>query len=152
MSNCCNCSSEKAEGICPVCMHKGQSVKNITVKSIVKNSMLSKVEEQDYFLCINPNCDNVYFNNDLMQSFGKNDVKVGIWFKEKDHDRFICYCSTVTAKEIEKQVLGDNKARTVQDIIRLTGAMSNSKCPTTNPSGKCCHKAIQEVIDETLSR
>lgn len=149
--SCCSSTNDSVMEKCPVCNYKGQLVKNITVRNMVKSDLLAKINNNnDYYLCLNPECDNVYFNNELKQSFNKGDIRVDIWFKEKNPKRFICYCSEVTAQQIKDAVLGDNKARTVKDIVRLTNAMKQSNCQIKNPSGKCCRKAIQSVLNETL--
>ncbi|NJD01030.1 MAG: (2Fe-2S)-binding protein [Ruminiclostridium sp.] len=79
-------------------------------------------------------------------------MKVGIWFKEKNPDRLICYCSKVTARQIKDVVSGDNKAGTVDEVSKLTNAMKQSNCKINNPSGRCCSKGIQSIIDETLAK
>lgn len=45
----------------------------------------------------------------------------------------------------------ENDARTVEDVIRITGAMENDDCIKNNPRGYCCWSIIQEAIDKALS-
>ena len=150
--SCCSSTNDLAMKKCPICNYKGQLVKDITVKNMVKSDLLTNINNYDYYLCLNPECDNVYFNNEFKQNFSKCDIRVGIWFKEKNPDRLICYCSKVTAQQIKDAILGDNKAGTVDDIVRLTNAMKQSNCKINNPSGRCCSKAIQSIIEETLAK
>lgn len=149
MCDCCCSADNSTIENCPICNSKGQLVKNITVRNMVKDDFLQDVHDYDYYLCLKPECDNVYFNNEFNITFYKNAIKVGVWLKEKNPKRLICYCSEVTEKQIKDCILGEDKARTVDDIIRLTNAMKYSNCQVKNPSGKCCRKAIQSVLDET---
>ena len=37
-------------------------------------------------------------------------------------------------------------AKTLQDVMKVTGAMKSANCAVNNPSGKCCGNDIKEVI------
>jgi bacterioferritin-associated ferredoxin len=78
-------------------------------------------------------------------------VNVPLWFKRKAHPIYACYCSKVTKDEVINAIRKEN-AMTVQDINRITGSMKNSDCSHHNPLGKCCHKIIQDIIDEENNR
>ena len=72
-----------------------------------------------------------------------------IWFKKDANPKYICYCNKVTEEQIIDAVLNHN-AKSVKDIIKVTGAMKNAKCEINNPLGKCCSPYIKEVIDKTI--
>lgn len=55
----------------------------------------------------------------------------------------------MTEKQIIDAVI-KNGAKDMKDIIRLTGAMKNTKCEINNPLGKCCGSVIQETINKAL--
>jgi hypothetical protein len=42
-------------------------------------------------------------------------------------------------------------ATNMKEVLKITGAMSNSQCQNKNPLGKCCHQIIQNAIDKGLS-
>lgn len=48
---------------CPKCYEIGEKVKNITVKHMVSENLRGKVvDEETYYLCMNEDCDVVYYN------------------------------------------------------------------------------------------
>ena len=136
---------------CPKCYEIGEKVKNITVKHMVSENLRGKVvDEETYYLCMNEDCDVVYYNLNNERVFYKEDVKVPIWFKKDANPKYICYCNQVTEQQIINAVLDDG-AKNIKDIIRLTGAMKNGKCEIKNPLGKCCGPLIQETINKALN-
>ena len=134
---------------CPVCNGEGIKVKNVTVKHLVMDGLTDQIKEDNYFICMNEDCNVVYFNPDLQISYSKNQVKVPIWIKRDANPKYICYCNKVTEQQIINAVLIDG-AKDMKDIIRLTGAMKDGKCETNNPLGKCCSHFIQETINKAL--
>lgn len=135
--------------LCPLCNGLGVEVKNITVKSLVKDELVDGVGQSNYFVCMNDECDVVYFNPYSDMFYNKDQIKVPIWFKKDADPRYICYCNQVTEDQIIRAVINDG-AKDMKDIIRLTGAMKNGKCERENPLGKCCGPIIQETINKAL--
>lgn len=136
--------------ICPLCNHLGVEVKNTTVAHLVKDELLDGVGKSNYFVCMNKECDVVYFNPYSDMFYGTEQIKLPIWFKEDANPKYICYCNHVTEEDIINAVVNDG-AKDMKDIIRLTGAMKNGKCETKNPLGKCCGPIIQEIIGKVLN-
>jgi len=116
---------------CPVCNTHGKKVRPETVKNIVKEDRLPNVLE-GYTLCLSPDCDVVYFG---CQIFGKNDVKVRVWFKETEHPIPVCYCKNVTEKDIFDHILISGCCKDLKDIQEHTGANTGKECLTKNPAG-----------------
>ena len=135
---------------CPVCNELGKGVLNSPVKNLVVDDKKSEVNESIYFLCMNEDCDVVYYNLNNERVFYKEEVKVPIWLKKNANPKYICYCNQVTEQQIINAVLDDG-AKNIKDIIRLTGAMKNGKCEINNPLGKCCSPFIQETINKALN-
>lgn len=125
-------------------------VKNITVKHLVINKTTDLVGNDDYLLCMDEDCDIVYYNSKSNVKFNKQEVKVPIWFKKDANPKYACYCSKVTEEEIIDSVVKDG-ATTMKEVLKITGAMTNAKCQIKNPAGKCCHQIIQNAIDKGLS-
>lgn len=149
MDRCCcsTCNDERME--CPICHAQGQAVSMITVRSLVNDVANEKQTDHDFYICLSPNCNVVYFGHGI--SYYQEDVLVPVAFKEGASPQFVCYCNRVTEEEIADVVINGG-ARTVGDVARLTGAMRNGKCLTTNPKGVCCHKDIETVIDRVINK
>lgn len=88
INTCCCCGgkepSNKVENdnTCPVCKTSGVKVKNIAVKHLVIDTMTELVGDMDYYICVNQECDVVYYNPESDVKFDKQQVKVPIWFKK----------------------------------------------------------------------
>jgi len=132
-----------------MCNGNTQQVKYITVKHFVKDDIINDLYEGDYHICLNKDCDVVYFNENKNIILKRQHIKMPIWYKKDANPKYICYCNKVTEDQIISAVLVDG-AEDIKDIIRLTGAMKNGKCETNNPVGKCCSPIIKETIDKAL--
>nr|WP_197733557.1 (2Fe-2S)-binding protein [Hathewaya histolytica] len=131
-----------------MCKGHTQEVKEITVKHFVLNDIVSKVHNDEYRICLNEDCDVVYYSLDKRLIFWNKDIKIPIWYKKNANPKYVCYCNQVTEEQIINAVLNDG-AKNMKDIIRLTGAMKNGKCEINNPLGKCCGPFIQDTINKT---
>lgn len=135
--------------LCPICNGNTQQVKYITVKHFVKDDIINELYEGDYHICLNKDCDAIYFNENKNIILKKQHIKIPIWYKKDANPKYICYCNKVTEEQIINAVLIDG-AENLKDIVRLTGAMKNGKCETNNPVGKCCSPVIKETINKAL--
>lgn len=139
------------KGECPKCYQIGEKVKNITVEHMVSETLMEKVvDEETYYLCMNEDCDVIYYSLNNEKIFYGKEVKIPVWLKKDANPKYICYCNQVAEQQIINAVLNDG-AKNMKDIIRLTGAMKNGKCEINNPLGKCCSPFIQEIINKALS-
>lgn len=59
----------------------------------------------------------------------------------------ICYCNKITAHEIVKTVKETGLTSIPGIKAHLRGEVI-SNCAELNPSGKCCHKSFDEVIQQ----
>lgn len=66
---------------------------------------------------------------------------------QKIIEEYICYCNKVSEEDIIKAIL-EKGAKSVDEVIRLTGAMVNSNCKLNNPKGICCYPDIVRVFNE----
>lgn len=101
------------------------------MKSIVKAERLPLVLG-DYHLCLSSDCDVVYYGD---QVFHKNDVRVRVWFKEKEEPITVCYCKNITENEIFEHIAIRGCCKDLKDIQEHTGANTGNQCLTMNPSG-----------------
>jgi len=134
---------------CPLCGGSAQEVKAITVAHLVVSGLAKEVHEGMYGICLNEMCDVVYFDPETTTVFNERDITVPIWYKRDADPKYICYCGKVTEERIVEAVCTDG-AKSIEDIIRLTGAMKNGKCETNNPLGKCCGTLIKKTITRAL--
>lgn len=154
LKHCC-CSENQIEnngckkGSCPVCGKTGTLVKNYTVKHIIVEELAEEVGNSDYYLCMNEDCDVVYYSCDSSAIFNKQQVKVPIWFKKDANPKYACYCSQVTEEQVIKAVT-EKGAKNMVEVLEITGAMKNSQRPEKNPLGKCCHQIIQNAIEKAF--
>lgn len=132
-----------------MCYGETQEIKSITVKHFVRDNFVDEIEDSKYNICLNKDCDVVYFNLDKELVFKKDSLKMPIWFKKDANPKYICYCNKVTEQQIIDAIHYKN-AKDMRDIITITGAMKNGECETKNPLGKCCGSVIQEIINRTL--
>jgi hypothetical protein len=58
------------------------------------------VEGDQYRICMNEDCDVVYYNTGNGIKFLKDQVKVPIWFKKNANPKYACYCSKVTEEQV----------------------------------------------------
>ncbi|MEF9952691.1 MAG: (2Fe-2S)-binding protein [Clostridium sp.] len=59
---------------------------------------------------------------------------------------YVCYCNKVTEEDIKISV--ENGAKTIQEVIKNTGAMVNANCSVNNPSGVCCYPDMLFVFNK----
>lgn len=134
---------------CPECNSHGVLVKKETIKAILSEYALKRVVGDAFALCMNRNCEISYYSLDSNIVFNTNDLIVPLWYKKDANPIYACYCSKVTKNDVILAIK-DHGAKTVNDVKLFTGAMKNSDCLHHNPLGKCCHKIIQEIINEEI--
>ena len=132
---------------CPICKGQGAPVKNITVQHLVLDEIRSEVGLSDYYLCMNENCDVTYYEPKSVKKFFRNQLNVPIWFKKDADPKYACYCSRVTEQEVIDAV-SKHGASTMKEVLKITGAMSNSQCQKKNPLGICCHQIILDAMEK----
>ncbi|HEY5562888.1 MAG TPA: (2Fe-2S)-binding protein [Clostridiaceae bacterium] len=140
----------KKNNTCPLCGRMGKMVKNVTVKHLITDEFMGKIGNEDYYLCMDENCDIVYYDLNSGIIFSKQQVKVPIWFKDDANPKYACYCSKVTEEEVINAVVKDG-ATIMSQVLKITGAMSEPNCQNNNPLGQCCHKIVQEAINKGLA-
>jgi NAD(P)H-nitrite reductase large subunit len=80
------------------------------------------VGDSNYHICLNKDCEVIYFNSEEDLIFEKEQVRLPIWFKKDADPKYICYCNKVTEEQITDALQKDD-AKNIKDIIRITGAM-----------------------------
>lgn len=132
------------EAVCPVCKTDGAQVPYLTVRNLVKDEFAHASHTGQFYLCMDPTCDVVYFGSDDHMIFIQEQVKVPVWFKDGATPKYACYCSEVTVEQVIEAVrLG---SVTLSEVVIATKAMKNSRCLEKNPLGVCCHAIMEEAM------
>ncbi len=71
------------KSVCPECKGDTQEVKIITVQHFVLDSLVDEADDDNYHICLNENCDVVYYAGDLnpiacMLTWGALEI-IGDW-------------------------------------------------------------------------
>lgn len=133
---------------CPRCHKVGEAVSVVTVSHLVVADLSEIAPDAKYALCTSEDCDVVYFSGEAV-SFLKGQLRVPVWFKRDANPRYICYCNKVTVEQVVDAVKNKG-AKTLGDLVKLTGVMRNGDCERQNPTGKCCSTAIMQVVKDSL--
>jgi len=116
---------------CPVCGISGKKVRPETIKNMVAPDRAPQ-DPEGYNLCLNGDCDVVYYGPAV---FWKKDVRVRVWFKEREDTIPVCYCKGVTEKDIVGHIAVRGCCKDIEDIQRHTGANTGKECLVKNPAG-----------------
>ena len=92
MSACCDFPAvEPGARACAVCGERGAAVQRQTVKALLTEVALQRVQLTHYRFCGDPACEVVYFG-DAGDHFDTSDLRVPVWHKEPEGARLLCYC------------------------------------------------------------
>jgi hypothetical protein len=127
---CCCDSKEVTIKRCPVCDNESLEVSKKTMESLLNKDRISKISDNQYYFCAEPDCEIVYF--DGKDRFYKKDLKISI-------DDKVCFCFDISKDEIGK--IGKEK---VLEKIRDNMKEKGCNCETNNPSGRCCTTQIEK--------
>jgi hypothetical protein len=127
---------EPAARTCAACGKRGAMVQLQTVKALLTEIALRRVQLTHYRFCGNPACDVVYFG-DGGDRFGIEDIRVPVWHKQMPGSRLLCYCFGETEAVIRAELLRSRRAEVI-DRIREHIAGQRCACDIRNPRGACC--------------
>ncbi|ADU28475.1 MULTISPECIES: putative iron-sulfur cluster-binding metallochaperone [Evansella] len=150
MSDCCSTNvqevSEKSGSeLCPACKEKGKKVKVITLKSMLKPTILSTLNAGlTHYFCSTSKCDVVYFDTDE-KKYLTSEVKVSVHQKNSSSDVPICYCFGWTKERIKQSVEEEYVPNPVEHI-RENIKEHRCGCEVNNPQGSCCLANVTSYI------
>jgi hypothetical protein len=121
---------------CPACGQAGAPVQLQTVKALLTEMALRRVQVTHYRFCGNAACDVVYFG-DAGDRFGTEDVRMPVWHKQSAGSRLLCYCFGETEEVIRQELVQSGRADVVARI-REHIAAERCACDIRNPRGACC--------------
>ena len=151
MSNCCATSGDagcavpnRQPGICPACDQRAKSVPTLTVKSLVREHWRVPASASFSF-CRTPECDFVYFSEEL--AFRKADVKVRVGLKEHEDPIPLCYCFGYECADVRRDIAAHGTSE-IPDRIKAEIQGGFCACETKNPSGTCCLGDVNRAVKE----
>jgi hypothetical protein len=137
VSNCCAANQlESTAARCPQSGSAGSAVDLQTVKALLTETALGRLEPSDYRFCADARCDVVYFNA-AGSRFSTNDVRVPVWQKLPAGNRLLCYCFGESEATIQAEIDMTGRS-TAADRIRQHIAGGRCACEIRNPKGRCC--------------
>ena len=104
MGGCCELPAvEPGARACSACGERGVAVPLQTVKALLTEVALRRVQLTHYRFCGDPACDVVVLG-DAGDCFGTNDLRVPVWQKEPEGARLLCYCFGETESCIRSEL------------------------------------------------
>jgi len=138
MSDYCQVSVPRPgdEELCPVSRMKGKPVELLTVKALLTEPALRRINNAAHHYCPEPLCDVVYF--DAKGTFYvKSEIRVPVWQKEPFGDRTVCYCFGVSEESIRAEIQTTGRSEATERV-RAHIAAGRCACEVRNPRGACC--------------
>ena len=145
MDDCCDSIvAEPGAPACATCTERGTPVQLQTVKALLTEVALRRVQQTHYRFCGNPACDTVYFS-DAGDQFDTDDIRVPVWQKEPSGERLLCYCFGETEAGIRSELLEHGRTDVVARI-RAHIAAQRCACDLRNPRGTCCLGDVMAAV------
>ena len=138
MSTCgdsTTCATVEA-GACPGCRTKGEAVEVTTVKALLTETALARLEPGAYRFCTDATCATVYFD-ESGHAFSRVDLRVPVWQKEPFGQRMVCYCFGENEAAIRAEIASHGVSAAMQRVTAHIQA-DRCACEVRNPAGRCC--------------
>lgn len=149
MTDCCASKEQITESndteFCPSCNTKGKKLKIITLKSMLKPSVLDSLNPSlTHYFCSTKDCDVVYFDTEK-KLYLKSDVKVSVHQKDDSSTVPVCYCFRWTKEKIKKYEEQELSPKPLEHI-RVNVKADRCGCEVNNPQGSCCMGNVTKYI------
>ncbi|MCA1561171.1 MAG: hypothetical protein LC753_20250 [Acidobacteria bacterium] len=145
VSSCCagNCL-ESSTRRCPQSGSAGPAVELQTVKALLTEQALARLEQTDHRFCADARCDVVYFSGTGSQ-FGTADLRVPVWQKLPFGSRIVCYCFGESETSIRAEIERTGRSSAVRRIREHITA-GRCACEVRNPRGTCCLGDVMAAV------
>ena len=145
MDDCCDSiPAEPGAPACATCTERGVPVQLQTVKALLTEVALRRVQQTHYRFCGNPACGTVYFG-DAGDQFETGDIRVPVWQKQPSAERLLCYCFGETEAGIRSELLEHGRTDVIARIRAHIGAQ-RCACDLRNPRGTCCLGDVMAAV------
>ncbi|TAK16100.1 MAG: hypothetical protein EPO35_05985 [Acidobacteria bacterium] len=150
MTECCGPAPGAPRGrpACTGCATAGAPVDLSTVKALLVEPALARLNTAVFYFCADTKCPVVYFAADG-QRFLTSDVRARVWQKEPPGDRAICYCFGENERDIRAEIARDGASGAV-NRVREHIAAHRCACEIRNPRGACCLGDVAEAVKRVL--
>lgn len=151
MGTCCSQRSGliqfSVRKACPACNKVGQSVSTKTVESLTQRQ--GQVGDEEFHICMNPECKVVYYSDTVV--FEEEKLIVPVWFKTGADPVILCYCNNLTAEDVKRACM-ETDSNDYHTIMSHLGGMHSCNCELNNPTGNCCISTIKGFIEKECQR
>lgn len=121
-----------------------------TVKALLTEQALARLETTSYRFCADARCDVVYFGG-TGSHFGTADLRVPVWQKLPSGSRPVCYCFGESEASIPAEIELTGRSLAV-DRIREHIRAERCACDVRNPRGTCCLGDVIAAVKRVDSR
>ena len=128
----------------------GTSVDLVTVKALLTDAALRRLDGKGYRFCPEPSCDLVYFDRDAASVFMKQDLSVRVGLKETEDPIPVCYCFGISVADLRNEIASQGKTDVPASIAAEVRA-GHCACEVKNPEGSCCLGNVSRAIKEIRS-
>ncbi len=149
---CSNCSMN-CNIACPICGKIGKIVNEKTIKSLINKPYLF-FESQETFICTTKKCNVIYYQPSNPKYYGKEDVNVPVWYKERYDKYLVCYCRKIYLNDIVEIIKNSNKKTfSKEEILKmLNKSHIVENCEYANPLGSNCDVLFKNAIDFAIKQ
>ena len=117
----------------------------LTVKALLTEAALARLDGTNHRFCAEPRCAVVYFST-AGQTFTTGDVRVAVSQKQPFGERVICYCFGEHEGNIRKELEKDGSSLAVQRVRDHIRA-GRCACDVRNPKGTCCLGEVAAAVE-----
>ena len=140
-----------AKAICQASQTSSPKINRRTLEHLMKPEAVNKIQEGQYYYCDDPTCDVVYFSEQALPYFIKDDLTVKVFHKDTGDDVNVCYCFDWTRGRIKEQIRSTGKSTASLEIAQLVRDQICT-CDITNPKGRCCLGDINGFVKEAMQQ
>ncbi len=134
---------------CPQCAKPCRAVKEIPLRSLLREEFRGGIEGKGWRFCTTPECPIVYFESGGT-TFHKDQLTVRVGIKETTSPRPVCYCFHHSIEEIEDDIARTGKTGVLDDI--KARMKIDCWCEKTSPLGGCCLATVNGFIKDAINR
>ncbi|MEQ6353371.1 (2Fe-2S)-binding protein [Lysinibacillus sp. M3] len=150
MGNCCSSPKKNSNAntiICPSCKNKAKNIQLITIKSMLKPSVLESINAmENHYFCSTKGCHVVYFDT-RNKEYTLSAIKISVHQKDDSLSTPVCYCFDWTKEKIKHNVetkLTPNPLEHIRENIKE----NRCGCEVNNPQGSCCLGNVTKYIKD----
>lgn len=146
-NNCSTCSSTCGKQ-CPVCKASAMGVESATVLNLSNRDNLHL--DKQFYICLNPKCKVVYFNEENNDIIEHSELSVPVWFKSNFLNYIVCYCRKIYLKDVIRAVFSLENPTKENIITFLNKNNIETNCLINNPVSRDCDILFKNAIEYAM--